>query len=79
MREWNFENGINVEECDFDYDLHCFRVYNGEEYLGTVYPDSIESVNSCINDLDNGKDPITFGWEDGCGNSCVIDGWSELQ
>lgn len=77
MREWNFENGINVEECEFDYDLHCFKVYNGEKYLGIIYPGSIEDMESCIEELDNGNDPISDGWEDGMGNSCTIDGWGE--
>lgn len=49
----------------------------GEKYLGTVYPDTIEDMESCINDLDNGDNPITNGWEDGCGNSCTFDGWGE--
>lgn len=79
MREWNFENGINVEECDYDYGLHCFKVYNGGEYLGTVYPRNIEDMKLCIECLDNGEDPISGGWEDGMGNSCTIDGWGEFN
>lgn len=78
LRKWNFENGISVVECDFDFDLYCFEVYNGEKYLGTIYPDSIESMKSCIADLENGKDPITNGWEDGCGNACTLDGWGDM-
>lgn len=37
MREWKFKNGIKVAEDEFDNDLHCLKVYNGEEYLGTIY------------------------------------------
>jgi hypothetical protein len=77
MRKWIFENGIEVYESDFDYSLHCFKVYNGDEFLGVVYPDTIESMQSCIDDLNAGIDPISGGWEDGCGNACTIDGWED--
>lgn len=77
MRTWKFENGIIVKEMEFDYDLHKFEVYHGEKYLGSVYPDSIKDMISCIADLDAGKDPISNGWEDGCGNGCTLNGWEE--
>lgn len=25
MREWKFDNGIEVYEEEFDYDLHCLK------------------------------------------------------
>lgn len=75
MRTWSFENGIGVVEEGFDYDLHCFKVYSDETLLGTVYPDSVESMNSMVNELDNGTDPISGMWEDGNGNTCTLDGW----
>lgn len=77
MKNWTFDNGIEVYESEFDYDLHCLKVYNGDNYLGTVYPDSIEDMKSCFKDLDAGNDPITGGWEDGMGNSCTLDGWGD--
>lgn len=77
MREWKFENGISVQEDEFNYDLHCLKVYHGEKYLGTIYPGSIEDMENCFKDLDNGNDPISNGWEDGLGNSCTLDGWGE--
>ena len=77
MKEWKFENGIEVFESDYDYSLHCLKVYNGEEYLGTIYPSAIDDMENCFEYLDNGDDPITFGWEDGCGNFCTLDGWGE--
>ena len=77
MREWNFDNGIVVKETKFDSDLHCFRVFNGEEYLGTVYPDDCDAMRRCIADLDAGEDPIDYHWNDGLGNSCTLDGWGE--
>lgn len=75
MGEWNFENGIIVEECDYDHNLHCFKVYNGDEYLGSVYPETIEDMESCIEAMEDGEDPISGGWEDGMGNVCNVDGW----
>ena len=77
MREWNFKNGIRVVETEYDYDLHSLKVYNGEEYLGTVYPADIEDMTKCFAVLDAGNDPISNGWEDGCGNTCTLDGWGE--
>ena len=77
MREWKFENGINVYEEEFNFDLHVLKVFDGDRYLGTVYPDSIETMESMFEDLDNGNNPIDSEWEDGCGNSCTLDGWGE--
>ncbi len=78
MREWTFENGIIVQEEKFEHALHCFKVYNGNNYLGTVYPATIENMESCIASLDSGEDPISGMWEDGNGNSCSLNGWEEL-
>ena len=75
MREWKFENGIEVYEVEFDFDLHAFKVYNEENFLGTVFPDSIENMESMIEELDDGKDLISGHWEDGRGNSCTLYGW----
>ena len=78
MKEWNFENGICVVESEFDGDLHIFVVYNGDEYLGTIYPACIEDMKDCIKKLNSGKDPITEGWEDGYGHTCTLDGWGKI-
>lgn len=75
--EWIFENGIRVSEENFDYSLHCFEVYSGERYLGTVYPDTIEDMHELIKELDDGSEPITDSWEDGNGNTCTLDGWGD--
>lgn len=77
MREWKFENGIEVYEVEFDYDLHAFKVYNGDDFLGTVYPSTIADMEECIQNLDEGNDPISTCWEDGNGNTCTLDGWGE--
>ena len=77
MRKWNFENGVEVYESEYNFDLHCFKVYNEEKYLGTIYPSTIEDMESCATSLNNGDDPISAGWEDGCGNSCSLEGWGE--
>jgi hypothetical protein len=74
MRTW--ENGeITVSEVDYNYDLHAFDVYVGDRFLGTVYPATIEDMARCIKALDDGEDPVSDGWEDGCGNVCSLDGW----
>lgn len=75
MKEWKFENGIVVLEEDYDCDLHCLKVYNGGDYLGTIYPVSIEDMENCFKRLDSGYDPISDCWEDGLGNICTLAGW----
>lgn len=77
MREWNFSNGITVEEIEHDYSLHAFEVYHNGKHLGNIYPDTIEDMENCITELDAGHDPISGGWEDGLGNSCSMNGWGE--
>lgn len=77
MKEWKFNNNLEVYENEYDCDLHCFVVYNGDSYLGTIYPNSIDDMNECISKLDSGIDPITDGWEDGRRNPCRLEGWFE--
>lgn len=77
MGIWKFEDGIEVYEVDFDGDLHNFNVYNGDDFLGTVYPASVADMNTCIKDLNEGSNPIVDGWEDGNGNTCTLEGWGE--
>lgn len=68
MREWNI-NGLEILEKEFDYDLHMFAVWRGENLLGNIYPDSIETMENMIKELDKGISPIKACWEDGCGNT----------
>ena len=75
MRVWKFDNGISVEEGNYDGDLHCFWVYDGDTYLGTIYPDTIIDMEDCADAMDYGTDPITGGWQDGCGHNCTREGW----
>lgn len=77
MKNWKFENGIEVYESELDYDLHCLKVYNGEDYLGAIYPATPEDMDNCKAVLDGGEDPISGMWEDGLGNTCTLDGWGE--
>lgn len=77
MACWSFENGIEVYEKDFDYNLHCFKVWRGDKYLGGIYPNSIEDMEHCIKCLDDGSEPITDSWEDGHGNCCDRNGWGD--
>lgn len=75
MKNWKFKSGIEVYESKFDYDLHCFKVYNGDNYLGAIYPQTIDDMLQVIDNLNNDHDPIDESWEDGCGNTCTLDGW----
>ncbi len=36
MKEWRFENGIEVYEDNYNGSLHCLKVYNGDDFLGTA-------------------------------------------
>lgn len=82
-KEWKFNNGIIVEEEDYDYDLHCFcvsRIKKDEVIiLGYIYPANVEDMESCKKALDEGDDPITGGWEDGLGNTCYETGWGKYE
>lgn len=75
LRDWSFENEIEVYEEAYDSDLHCLKVYSGEKFLGTVYPSSIEDMQQLFEELDAGNDPVSSGWEDGLGNTCTLAGW----
>lgn len=74
MKEWKYDNGIKVCESEFENELgnklHCFKVYNVDEYLGTIYPRCIEDEESMIDDLDDGYEPVSNYWEDRRGNRC---------
>jgi len=69
MKTWERE-GYKVVEKEFDYDLHEFDVIKDGETIATITPDSIESMDSIIDALDNGED--VDGWEDGMGNTIHI-------
>lgn len=75
MREWEFENCIKVIEEPYNYDVHCLKVHMGNEYLGAIYPDTIEDMEEMARALDSGEDPVTGEWEDGMGNICQMNGW----
>lgn len=74
-KEWIFNNGIEVHKEYFDNDLCKFDVYLNNKYLGEIIPDSIESMQLCIDSLNLGEDPISGRWDDGMGNPCTINGW----
>lgn len=76
-QEWIFENGIKVQEMAFDADLSCLKVFRGDNYLGTIYPQNKDDMEHCMNDLDNGSNPVTDKWEDGRGNTCSLFGWGD--
>ena len=67
MTTWTFENGVIVTEVEYDNDLHEFVVMVGDK-RATVTPGDLEEMEMCRKHLDNGEDPISWGWEDGRGN-----------
>lgn len=70
LRVWEFE-GYTVEMVEHSYDLKAFEVVQGEE-TQTIVPATIEDMNEIIEALDSGED--VDGWEDGNGNTIVIEG-----
>jgi hypothetical protein len=66
MGRWEID-GVEIVEVEFDYDLHAFEIYRGDELIHTITPASIEDMNHIKKELDNGESPD--GWEDGMGNT----------
>lgn len=66
---WN-RKGYHVIEVDFDGDLKEFEVVQSGEVIGTITPDSIESMQQIIEDLNAGED--VDGWDDGMGGVIII-------
>lgn len=69
LRTWERDD-YTVEMVEYDADLKAFEIIQGEK-VQTIYPATIEDMQSIIEDLDNGED--VDGWEDGLGNTIVID------
>jgi hypothetical protein len=62
---------------DWDYDLKVIEVFEGEECLGKIFPQSVPDSKSCVKELESGVCPVCEGWGDGLGNICNLDGWGE--
>lgn len=77
MRTWIFFNGIKVIEEKYKKGLSCFCVTMNNEYLGYIYPTSIEHMKDYVKKLEMGYDPVTDRWEDGLGNICNFGGWGK--
>ena len=70
LRTWERKN-YRVEEVEFDYDLHQFKVIsNDEEVIATITPPDLENMKEIIEALDAGE--CVDGWEDGMGNTIRI-------
>ena len=69
MKTWN-RKGYEVEEKEFDYDMHKFDVVKDGEIIATIILGCIEDMESIIKELDNGAE--VDGWEDGMGNTIRI-------
>lgn len=79
MKDWFFEDGLHVVEDPWNHNLHCFKCYRYDVFLGFVFPSNLADMRECLRLLDCGEDPISGSWDDGFGNSCQYDGWSHLQ
>lgn len=77
MKKWIFENGIEVyQENSSIFEKESFTVYNKNELLGYIYPETVEE-NALYNKLLNdGHDPVTDKWSTGTGKTCSWSGWS---
>lgn len=64
MRTWQTEK-VNIEEIEFDYDLHAFHISHKESGhpLITIVPDDVDDMERIAKDLDGGSCPVNDGWE----------------
>lgn len=70
MKQWK-KKGYKVYEIPFDCELHRFVLVADEgDVIGEIVPQSINDMQQCIIDLDNGSDPIRDGWSNGLGGDC---------
>ena len=69
MKIWKRE-GYTVKEKEFDFDLHEFDVIKNNEVIVTITPDSLQTMQEIIVDLNRGDS--VDGWEDGKGNTIHV-------
>lgn len=68
---WAFEDGrIEVFKREHDYECKKFEVWDGDELVGTIYPESADASRQIQKDLSSGISP--YGWDDGQGGTI---GW----
>lgn len=72
VSSWEFENGIEVSQVEGEYDMPVFKAYDEHISLGTIFPETDDDVEKCIDYLEKGKDPVTFQWEGYLGNILVL-------
>lgn len=75
-QNWEFNNGISVASNPRDL---TFDVYYDDDYLGCIGCDTQKDFIACVYQLDDGKDPVSAGWDDGAMNGCDIIGWGENE
>ena len=68
IRTWKQENGIEIDEVEFDGDWVAFEIAYDGRHVVTIYVDSPEQTEDIRASLDAGED--VRDWEDGNGN-CV--------
>lgn len=67
IRTWKQENGIEIDEVEFDGDAHAYGICVDGRNVVTIYADSPEDTEDIRAALDAGED--VREWEDGNGRS----------
>ncbi len=65
IRTWKQRNGIEIDEVDFDGDIHAFEVCVDSKHVVTVYADTPEDTEGMRASLDDGYN--VGCWENGNG------------
>ena len=63
IKTWQQEDGIEIDEVEFDGDAHAFSLSVNGKRLATIYTDSPEQSEAIRAALDAGED--VRDWEDG--------------
>lgn len=67
MQTWK-NNYLEIQEEEFNSNVHAFSVYYNTEFVGQVVPQDPADQKQIIKALDAGADPIAERWEDVDGN-----------
>ena len=87
MKIWTQENGIEIEEVEFDGDAHAFKIYVDDRYVLTIYAGTAEVTEDIKECLDAGDDVRDFVDDDGnsvgtliyenCPLKTIIEDWDD--
>ena len=63
--KWNFPCNTIVQENNYNFSLHEFKVYDERGLVAIIIPDTLEQMNDIVDKLNSGKCPLCEGWK-GC-------------